>query len=200
MREEERQLIRRLVVGDVAAEHQFVSMWHPRIYVWAARHTWVRPIDDCVQQIWYHLLDNDCARLLQWQGLYDDDAWHTHSLEGYLKTLAINKLRDIERAEARRLPPAKNQLDIIDEDGPLGTDPEVQAERYRLTVVFESCFVLIQANDQRLLEMWHEGHPDEDIALELGITPNNVAQRRFQALRRLRDCLREKLPEYLRHV
>lgn len=195
MFEEERQLIFGVVSGDTAATAHFISVWHPRIYRWLYRNSWLRPVDDVAQEVWYRLLDHGWQRLLDWDGL-DEENWHSRSLESYLRTITINHARDIERRAKRRPPTAEDVLDIVD-DGPVGSDPELEAERVRVREVFDSCFQEALARDQRNLVMWHEGRSDEEIADELGITPNNSAQRRFQALRRLRDCLRDKMPEYL---
>jgi len=196
--EEERHLVLGVVSGDEAATEHFISIFHPRIYGWLYQNSWLRPVDDAAQEVWYHLLDHGWERLLDWDGLNEEN-WHPHSLESYLRAITINKARDIERWTQRRPPTAEDVLDVID-DGPVGTDPEIEAERARVREVFDSCFQKAQARDQMNLGMWHEGRSDEEIAIELGISPNNAAQRRFQALRRLRDCLREKLPEYLDNV
>ena len=78
-------------------------------------------------------------------------------------------------------------------------DPRVLAERERLARIFESCFRRLQARDRINLVMWQEGHSDAEIGERLDITANNAAQRRYQALPRLRACLEEKMPEYLRN-
>jgi len=193
--EEEQQLIFGVVSGDKRATARFISIWHPRIYRWIYQNSWLRPVDDAAQEVWYRLLDQGWRRLLDWDGL-DEENWHPHSLESYLQTITINQARDIERWTQRRPPTAEDVLDVIDY-GPVGTDPEIEAERARVREVFDSCFQSARARDQRNMVMWHEGRSDDEIAEELGITPNNSAQRRFQALRRLRDCLRDKLSEYL---
>ena len=198
MCDEQRKLIQALVTGDTRATEEFIFIWHPRIYQWIYRHSWLRPVEDVAQEVWYHLLDHGWERLLGWEGLYRDSR-HRHSLESYLRTITINKARDIERRSKRRLPPADEVLDIVD-DGPVGTDPAVEAERARVREIFDSCFQRAQERDQINLVMWREGRSDADIAERLGIEPNNAAQRRYQALRRLRDCLRDKMSEYLDHA
>ena len=198
MFEEERQLIFGVVSGDESATEYFIAVWHPRIYRWLYQKSWLRPVEDSAQQVWYHLLDKGWERLLGWDGLYLEN-WHQHSLESYLKTITIHKARDLERAAYRRLPAVDEVLDVVD-DGPVGADPVTLLERARVREAFDGCFQRAQARDQRNMVMWFEGKSDEEIAEDLGITPNNVSQRRFQALRRLRACLREKIPEYLENV
>ena len=197
MYDDERQLIFGVASGDERATEYFIQEWHPRIFRWIYRHSWLRPVDDVAQDVWYHLLENGWQRLLDWDGLYADN-WHRHSLESYLRRITINKARDIERRSQRRLPSAEKVLEVVDE-GPVGTDPEVLAERARVREIFDGCFQRVQERDQVNLVMWQEGRTDNEIAESLGITPNNAAQRRYQALRRLRDCLRDRMPEYLRN-
>jgi len=192
--EEERKLIFGVVSGDKAATIKFIDYWHPRIYRWIYQNSWFRPVEDLAQDIWYHLLDDGWERLLRWDGLYEDN-WHPHSLESYLKTITIHKARDAERWSQRRLPPADLVLEIVD-DGPVGADPMVEAERARVREAFDSCFQEARERDQRNMSLWYEGKSDDEIADELGDNPNNCAQRRFQAIRRLRQCLRNKIPEY----
>ena len=50
-------------------------------------------------------------RLLQWRTLYDDGAWHEHGLEGFLKRITDNKVRDLLVVETAVLPQA---LDLND--------------------------------------------------------------------------------------
>jgi len=196
--EEERRLILGVVSGDVTATARFIGIWHPRIYRWIYQNSWLRPVEDAAQEVWYHLLDRSWERLLEWDGLYADN-WRPHGLESYLKSITIHKARDLERVAHRLLPPADLVLDVLD-DGPVGTDPEIEAERARVREVFDKCFQKAQERDRTNMGMWYEGKSDEDIAEELGITPNNAAQRRFQALARLRGCLRQHLSEYLENV
>ena len=79
-------------------------------------------------------------------------------------------------------------------------DPMVQADRARLEAAFMSCTSHFNDRDQTLIRMWWEGYTGAEIAAELGMTPNNVYQRRLYLFRQLRACLVEELPEYFRHV
>ena len=199
MCDEQRKQIQALVTGDTRATEEFICTWHPRIYIWIQRHSWIRPVEDVAQQVWYHLLKNRWDALLQWEGLYSDSAWHDRSLEGFLRKVTVNKMRDLERAAQRQLPFGGAPDDTLDDPDGVGADPENLAERERLAEIFDSCFGRLQDRDQVNLVKWREGYSDTEIAAELGISPNNASQRRFQALRRLRECLRNNLPEYLAH-
>ena len=199
MRDEERLLIRGLASGDAAAEDKFVSVWSPRIHKWINQRASDESADDYAQEVWSHLLEDDCRRLLQWKGLYDDHAWHANSLRAFLKTLTVHKVFDLQQADRPYRTPATNPRDILD-DWSVGADPASEAERDRLTIALEYCMQHFKPRDHRLVEMWWEGHVDAHIAAELAMTRNNVYQRRFYLFNQLRECLRDKLPEYFRHA
>ena len=185
-----------LVTGDPGATNEFISFWQPKIYGWIRRHSWIRQADDASQQVWFHLLENGWDRLLQWDGLYGETP--RYSLHAFLKRVTINKLRDLERKAKRQLPPGGDPFDIGGDGDTVGGNPFDMAERERIRRAFERCFGRLQPRDQTNLVMWYEGHPDKEIAEQLQMTANNVAQRRHQALPRLRMCLEENLPEYMR--
>jgi len=116
----ERQFVRDLVAGDAAAADQFVRFWHPQIKTWIAGNVPSFKVEDYAQEVWRHLIKDDWRVLLQWQGLYDDAAWNPRSLAAFLKQITINKVRDLQRAERRQLPPPMDPIDIMDVDGPFG--------------------------------------------------------------------------------
>ena len=196
MTDQDRQLIMGLVTGNPGATNEFLSMWQRRIYSWIRQNSWLRQRDDIAQQVWFHLLENGWDRLLSWDGLYHEVK--PHSLAAFLRQVTINKVRDLERKAERNLPEGGDPFDIIDEDGSAGTNPLDMVERERLRRAFEECFGRLQPRDQTSLVMWYEGHQDAEIAERLSMTANNVAQRRYQALPRLRMCLKQTLPEYMR--
>ena len=196
MYDPERQLIRGLITGDLGATEAFIGHFNPLIRRWIRSNSWLRPVDDIAQQVWYHLLEDHWKRLLSWDGLYADSS-NPRSLEAFLKKVTVNKARDLERAKNRDLPAAGDPFPIIIDDGPVGADPKTLAERERLIAVFEHCFRRLQDRDRLNLIMWQEGHSDAEIGERLGMTANNASQRRFQALPRLRLCLEEHLPEYV---
>jgi len=196
MPDQDRQLIIGLVTGDPDATNEFIKSWQPRIYWWIRDNSWLRQADDVSQQIWFHLLENGWDRLLRWDGLYANTA--EHSLHAFLRQVTINKLRDLERKAQRQLPEGGDPFDIIDDGGSVGANPLDMAERERIRRAFEECFGRLQPRDRTNLIMWYEGHPDKEIAENLQMTANNAAQRRYQALPRLRMCLEQNLPEYMR--
>jgi RNA polymerase sigma factor (sigma-70 family) len=188
-----------MVTGDRAAAHDFVSAWQPRIERWIAARTLQSRVDDFAQEVWLHLAGGNWLRLLQWRGLYDDEAYHAHSLEAFLKRITIRKIIDLqgtERLQQSQLDPA----DIVDDNTELGRDPALGAERSRLRRVFDACSRLFKRKDHRAIQLWWEGYSAREIGEQLDTNPNNVYQRRSYLLKQLRDCLVEKLPEYFRHV
>ena len=196
---DERQLIRGMVSGDRGAANDLVNAWQPRIKHWIATRTLAYRVDDYVQEVWYHLAQGNWLRLLQWRGLYDDDAYHEHSLEGFLKRVTIHKIIDLqgaERLQQSQLDPA----DTVDENTELGRDPALGTERSRLRRVFDACSRLFKRKDHLAIRLWWEGYSAKEIGEQLDTNPNNVYQRRSYLLKQLRDCIVEKLPEYFYHV
>ena len=196
MPDRDRQHIMGLVTGDPSATNEFISIWQPKIYGWIRRNSWIKQVDDASQQVWFHLLENGWARLLRWDGLYANAA--EHSLQAFLRQVTINKLKYLERRALRQLPEGGDPFDIADDGDSVDGNPLDMAERERIRRAFEKCFGCLQPRDRRNLIMWYEGYPDKEIAEYLQMTANNAAQRRHQALPRLRMCLEENLPEYMR--
>ena len=124
MREEQRQLISRVAAHDPAAGREFVEMWDDRIKYWISQCTPQEKIEEYAQEVWGHLIQGNWMRLLQWNGLYDDDAWNPHSLEAFLKRITTNKAHDLFAAEPPQLPHDVDPGDIIDRATALGPDPE----------------------------------------------------------------------------
>ena len=188
-----------MAAHDATAGHEFVNRWNERIRQWVARQAAHEMVEEYVQEVWEHLIDGNWLRLLQWKGLYDDEAWHPHSLEAFLKRVTINKVTSLQRAE-RQSSSSFDPVDIIDDTTSLGADPALYAERARLMLAFTTCSSRFSDGDHRAIVMWWEGHTAQYIAEQLHTNANNVYQRRHYLLNQLRTCLVEKLPEYFRHV
>ncbi len=200
MRDEERNLIHRMAAHDPAAGHEFVDRWDSRIKNWVAQGADRQYVEEYAQEVWAHLIEGNWLRLLQWNALFNDEAWHEHSLEAFLKRITENKVSDLRDAEPPQLPPGLDPVDIIDRTTSMRNDPLVEAERSRLVMAFTICSNAFNDKDHRAILMWWEGHKAEHIAEQLGTNPNNVYQRRHYLLNQLRACLIERLPEYFRHV
>ena len=200
MREEQRNLIHGLAARHPGAEQEFYRTWHPRICDWIASRAPYEKVEDYAQEVWAHLNEGNWLRLLQWKGLYDDEAWHPQSLEGFLRRITLNKAADLWDAEPKFRPGEFDPVDIIDRTTPMGRDPLIEAERSRLIEAFEICASRFHNRDHTLLWMWWEGRSGQEIADEIETNPNNVYQLRSYLFRQLRACLAERLPEYFRHV
>ena len=187
-----------MAARDSAAGHEFVRIWGPHITHWVAQNALHEKVEEYAQEVWIHLVAGNWLRVLQWNGLYDDAAWHENSLKAFLKQITIHKVSDLRDAEPPQLPPGLDPSDII--DGALGNNPLVQAERSRLMGAFDSCMRWFKEKDHRAIFLWWEGHTAQHIADELDTNANNVYQRRSYLLNQLRKCLVEKLPEHFRHV
>ena len=199
MPDEDRKLIKKMVNGDRWAANEFVSAWHPRVQHWIAARTLQHRIDDYAQEVWLHLADGNWLRLLQWRGLYADEAYHAHSLEAFLKRITIRKIIDLQGTE-RIEPSPYDPADIVDENTELGRDPALGTERSRLRRVFDACSRLFKRKDHQAIRLWWEGYSAREIGEQLDTNANNVYQRRSYLLKQLRDCIVEKLPEYFHHV
>jgi len=200
VREQERQLIGRLAAHDREAGREFVLMWDNRIKKWISQCAPDEKVEDYAQEVWGHLIQGNWMRVLQWDGLYDDDAWNPHSLEAYLKRITMNKARDLFAAEPPQLPRGVDPNDIIDRTTTLGPDPVAETERSRLLSVFEHCTRWFKKKDHDAIRLWWEGYSALQIAELIRTNANNVYQRRSYLFRRLRACLVENMPEYFRDV
>ena len=108
-----------MAAGDSAAVNEFVRLWLPRISGWIARKHPRHVIRDYAQEVLIHSARDNWARLLEWRGLYSDDAWNPHSLAAYLRTIPIRRAISLQRADRRQLPSTDGPVDIVDEHGPL---------------------------------------------------------------------------------
>jgi len=189
-----------MAARDPAAGHEFVRMWGPHVTHWVAQNAVHERVEDYSQEVWLHLVAGNWLRVLQWNGLYDDGAWHENSLKAFLKQITIHKVSDLREKEPPQLPPGLDPVDIIDRTTSLGRNPLVEVERSRLMGAFHRCMRWFKDKDHRAIFMWWEGHTAKHIADELDTNANNVYQRRSYLLNQLRKCLVERLPEYFRHV
>ena len=63
-----------MAVHDQAASREFVDRWDSRIKSWVAGRATYEKVEEYAQEVWGHLIRGNWMRLLQWDGLYDDDA------------------------------------------------------------------------------------------------------------------------------
>lgn len=181
--------------GDQAAKNEFARLWYQRIVDWVASRTDHFRMGDYAHEVFAHLLHNDCAVLLRWNGLYEET--HEHSFEAFLRTVTRNKVHDLQRSE----PPAPTDpVEILDHLAGYASNPRMLVEGQRLMDAFRRCVSGLRAREGKLVELWALGHTGAEIARRLEVTANNVYQIKHMAFSKLRRCLVERLPEYFRHV
>lgn len=192
MHEEDRQLIKRLVLGDSRAEFDFVRHWMPRITGWVRGRAPAHVVQDYAQEVLIHLARDNWSRLLQWHGLYDDTATNPNSLAAFIRTVTVNKTSDLLRADRPEAPTGGEGLEIVDKDSPIGVDPGYQAEQAAKHALLARLIEELKPRDRNILTMWRQGHPYAYIARALGITENNARQRRTYLTRKLWQRFREE--------
>jgi RNA polymerase sigma factor (sigma-70 family) len=181
--------------GDPAAFHYFANSWYPKIVIWVARRTTPDKVMDYAQGVWVHLTEDGCKQLLKWNGLYDDRGGNPDSFAGYLKRITDFKVTDLYRADVKPWMQFGDPDDIYGDRRSKDDQLEsVQGEQIK--GVFRECFARLPRRDQKMLIMKWNGRSDEDIAPFFGMTANNVRQRRYQMILRLRECLSRKLPAH----
>ena len=93
-----------MAAHDLSAGHEFVHRWDDRLKGWVAQRTAYEKVEEYAQEVWAHLIEGNWLRLLQWNALFNDEAWHEHSLEAFLKRITNNKVSDLRDAERPQLP------------------------------------------------------------------------------------------------
>lgn len=182
-----------------AAFNEFAATWYPRILHWVAQGTSRDKVMDYAQSVWIHLTEDGCRRLLGWNGLYVNTDSNPDNLAGYLKQITNRKVIDLHRIDKRQRLDYGDYPEFIDEDGRLGKNPLDTVEGEQIKKEFRACFGLLPPKDRKMLIMTWSGRPDSAIASRFGMLANNVRQRRYQMVNKIRECLSEKLPAYFRH-
>ena len=191
MHEQDRQLIKRLVLGDSYAELQFVHRWHPRIIGWIRQQAPSVEARDYAQEVLIHLARDNWDHLLKWRGLYEDTP-NLNSLAGFLRRVTRNKTIDLLRADGHELAEEDEPAEIEDKHSPMGVNPSDQVEDAAKRALLERLIAELPPRDRNLLTMWRLGHPDSHTALMLRMEPNNVRQRRKYLIDKIRARFREE--------
>jgi RNA polymerase sigma-70 factor (ECF subfamily) len=169
-----------------AAWSEFVELYTPLLYSWAAR-LGLQPADaaDLVQDVFVILV----RKLPEFQ--YDSHK----SFRAWLRTVLMNRWRDGEKRAAvvsqQNDPAALEQAASPDESS------EVEEAEYR-EVLLRRALELMQrefrpATWKACWEQVVEGRPASEVARELGLTLNAVYVARSRVLRRLREYLDQLL-------
>ena len=191
MHEEDRQLIKRLVLGDARAEFEFVRHWMPRIINWIRQRAPAVEARDYAQEVLIHLARDNWDTLLKWRGLYEDTA-NPNSLAGFLRVVTRNKTGSLLKADGHLPPEDDEPAEIEDKHSPMGVNPSDQAEDDARRALLERLIAELPTRDRNLLTMWRLGHPDSYTARMLRMEPNNVRQRRHYLTQRLWARFREE--------
>jgi RNA polymerase sigma-70 factor (ECF subfamily) len=171
--------VRRLGAED--AWEQFVDLYTPVLYAWSRRLGLdTEDAADLVQDIFLLLVE----KLPEF--VYD----RRHSFRAWLKTLLVNKWRDRVRRQAAG--PHTVSVDQLDQMPDESLDSFGELE-YRQVLVARA-LRLMQTDFQPTTwkacwELAVAGRPAEEIARELGITPNAVYVAKSKVIRRLRQEL-----------
>jgi RNA polymerase sigma-70 factor (ECF subfamily) len=176
-------LLRRLRQPDQdAAWQRFVDLYAPLIYHWGRTHGLnTTDASDLVQEVLTTLV----SKLREFE--YDPE----QSFRGWLRTVTVNKTRDMQRRQAAR--PATGVAETIELASGTNNVDLLEATEYRNFIV-QRALKLMQAEFQE--QTWQacwlhvtEGRRAADVARELGITANAVHIAKCRVLRRLREEL-----------
>lgn len=183
--EDWRTEIEAMLRDDLEAVERFFVAWHPRILRWASggSYSWRADPDDIAQEVLIKLTRNHCRALVEWHGMEDDAANTDASLAAYLHRICENTARDLRRARGR------NRTEPLDEtDLPAGpaSDPLAVLKGEMLADALEEALASLSESDQHILVLrFNHGYSLQEVAEQLGITPNNAGQRAHRAEKRL---------------
>ena len=167
--------------ADVTAWSQFVRLYAPLLHRWVATLGIDEPDrSDVVQDVFVVLL----GKLSTFQ--YDQ----RQSFRGWLRTITLNKCRDLLRSQRRLTEPLLlERIELASGDD---SNFLTQAE-YRQSLASRALALMReQFSDTTWRACWQhvaEGQSAKEIAAELGITENAVYLARARVLKRLRADL-----------
>jgi RNA polymerase sigma-70 factor (ECF subfamily) len=164
--------------ADATAWSQFVRLYAPLVHRWVATLGIDEPDrSDVVQDVFVVLL----GKMSTFQ--YDQQ----QSFRGWLRTITLNKCRDLLRTRRRLTEPLL--LERVERASSDDSDFLTQAE-YRQSLAGRALSLMRQHfSDTTWRACWlhvAEGRPAKEIAAELGITENAVYLARARVLKRLR--------------
>jgi RNA polymerase sigma-70 factor, ECF subfamily len=163
------------------AWEQFVELYTPLIYAWAARlNLQSQDAADLVQDVFTLLL----------QKLPGFDYDHTKSFRAWLRTVTLNKWRESLR---RAGTPLQRQEAALDQLAGPGPPDDVDGAEYRHYLVGRA-LQLMQAEFpattwKACWEVVVQGRPAAEVAAEFHIRPSAVYVAKYRVLRRLRQDL-----------
>jgi RNA polymerase sigma-70 factor (ECF subfamily) len=166
---------------DQNSWRQFVELYTPLLYHWALR---LCPNEHDAADLVQEVLLVISKRLADFN--YD----RQKSFRGWLRTILMNKLRDIRRRKNVPLGTGDMELDSLPSDD---ESNDLSEAEYRQLLVARALQVMkTQFQPTTWKACWEhvvEGRPASAIANELGISPNAVYVAKSRVLRRLRQEL-----------
>jgi DNA-directed RNA polymerase specialized sigma24 family protein len=182
--------------GEPSAFSEFAHAWYPRIVGWVRTRTSSDKVNDYANEVWIHLTRDGCRNLLKWRGFLVEGEVNPNSLTAFIKTITARRVASLYKVDNKEWLDFGDDEEFIDDDGQLGRNPPDTIEGEHIKVQFRHCFGLLPSRDKRMLIMkWNE-RSDSDIATLFRMNANNVRQRRYQMVKRLRECLSDRLPGY----
>ena len=166
---------------DSQAWSRFVALYTPLVDQWVGQLGFREPDrSDLVQEVFVVLL----GKISSFQ--YD----RARSFRGWLRTVTLNKCRDLARQRARNIEPqfVEKIERAAEDDTELFTQQEYRdyLARTALQMMREH---FSESTWRACWEHVAQGRPAKDVAQELGLTENAVYLARGRVLRRLRDEL-----------
>jgi RNA polymerase sigma factor (sigma-70 family) len=177
--------IEAMLHDDLRAVERFFAAWHPRVRRWASggKYSWRADPDDIAQVVLIKLTRNHCRALVEWHGMEDDAANTEASLAAYLYRICENTARDLCRGRGGNRGEPLDDTELL--AGP-DSDPLALLEGEALAEALAKAFASLSGSDQEILALrFNHGYSLQELAEELGITPNNAGQRAHRAEKRL---------------
>ena len=167
---------------DAAAWKRFVDLYTPLLYYWA-RKVGLQNADaaDLVQEVLQILV----KKLPRFE--YDPEK----SFRSWLRTVTMNKWRDLHRKKQAALPAAGSQV-IVDPEVPDGVEAFWDREYRQMLAARALTIMQIHFEPTTWQACWEtvvNGRTAKEVAADLKISTNSVYLARSRVLHRLRDEL-----------
>jgi RNA polymerase sigma-70 factor (ECF subfamily) len=173
-------LLRRLQGGRGADDWlRFAELYSPLLLYWA-RQLGLQEADaaDLAQDV--------LARV--WQEINSYQRREGKRFRGWLWTITLNRWRQLGRARARKAAPGNGATHAVDD--PIREIEEAEYTAYLVNRALQLMKTEFEPTTWKACwEFVAEGRPAQDVAAQLGVTPNAVYQAKARVMRRLREFL-----------
>ena len=177
-----------MATGDTEAVGYFLRHYAGFLAGVLRKHASAQEVDDMLQAVLLHMLEDDWRVLRTWNGACRFKTW--------LATVAINKCHDIQRSQGRhqRHVNLDDEGDFVDEAESL--DSDIQCCHTRKMV--QRMLRILAQHNERCYQILHMKYfcffSYAQIAETLEITRNNVAVRLNRCLERCRNLFGRENP------